>query len=91
MDVSSVGSLTTAPRATAETSSETADTTQTSSNETQGQVSQEAQTSTVPPAQAPSGSGGEEGSVVTQDNSSSTNAQGSSTESGSGGQVDVLA
>ncbi|MBC8284118.1 MAG: hypothetical protein H8E32_09910 [Nitrospinae bacterium] len=90
MDVSSIGSLSTAPRATAETSSET-ETTSSASNGTQGQVSQETQTSSVPPVQAPSDTGGEEGSVVTQDNSGSANAQSSSTESDTGGQVDVLA
>ncbi len=87
MDVSSLGSSVAAPRSTAATSTETADTTQSSSNETQ--VSQEAQTSAVPPVQASSDLGGEEGSVVTQDNSGSANAQ--TSESGSGGQVDVLA
>ena len=91
MDVQSIGSLSTAPRPTAETSTATTETNQTASNETQGQVSQEAQTSTVPPVQAPSDLGGEEGSVVTQDNSGSANTQGSATESESGGQVDVLA
>jgi hypothetical protein len=88
MDVSSLGSSAVAPRSTAATSTETADTTQQSaSNETQ--VSQEAQTSAVPPVQASSDLGGEEGSVVTQDNSGSANAQ--TSESGSGGQVDVVA
>ena len=87
MEVPSIGSITSAPRPAADT----AETTQTTSNETQGQVTQEAQTSSVPPVQAPSDLGGEEGSVVTQDNSSSANAQGSSTESETGGQVDVLA
>ena len=91
MDVSSIGSLFLAPRATAETSSETTETNQTSSNVTQGQISEEAQTSPLPPVQAPSDFGGKEGSVVTQDNSSSTNKQNSTTESESGGQVDVLA
>ena len=89
MDVSSLGSSAAAPRSTAATSTETTDTTQSGSNATQGQVSQEAQTSAVPPVQAPSDLGGEEGSVVTQDNSGSANAQ--TSESGSGGQVDVLA
>jgi hypothetical protein len=88
MDVSSLGNSVAAPRSTAATSTETADTTQQSaSNETQ--VSQEAQTSAVPPVQASSDLGGEEGSVVTQDNSGSTSAQ--TSESGSGGQVDVVA
>ncbi len=89
MDVSSLGSSVAAPRPTAATSTETTDTSQAGSNATQGQVSQEAQTSAVPPVQAPSDLGGEEGSVVTQDNSGSANAQ--TSESGSGGQVDVLA
>ena len=89
MDVSSLGSSVAAPRSTAATSTETADTTQSASNETQGQVSQEAQTSAVPPVQASSELGGEEGSVVTQDNSGSANAQNS--KSGSVSQVDVLA
>ena len=78
------------PRATATTSAETADTAaRSASSETQGQVSQEAQTSAVPPVQASSDLGGEEGSVVVQDNSSSANVQ--TSESGSGGQVDVVA
>ena len=89
MDVSSLGSSVAAPRSTAATSTETADTTQSASNETQGQVSQEAQTSAVPPVQASSELGGEEGSVVTQDNFSSANAQ--TPKSISGRQVDVLA
>ena len=89
MDVSSLGSSVAAPRSTAATSTETADTTQSASNETQGQVSQEAQTSAVPPVQASSELGGEEGSVVTQDNSGSANAQ--TPKSESGGQVDILA
>jgi hypothetical protein len=89
MDVSSLGSSVAAPRSTGATSAETADTTQSGSNATQVQVSQEAQTSAFPPVQAPSDLGGEEGSVVTQDNSGSANAQ--TSESGSGGQVDVLA
>ncbi|MEK9627893.1 MAG: hypothetical protein VW455_02630 [Nitrospinota bacterium] len=87
MEVPSIGSITSAPRTTADT----LEAPQTSSNEAQGQVTQEAQTSSIPPVQAPSDLGGEEGSVVTQDNSSSANAQGSSTESETGGQVDVLA
>jgi hypothetical protein len=90
MDVSSLGSSVAAPRSTAATSTETADSTaRSASNGTQGQVSQEAQTSAVPPVQASSDLGGEEGSVVTQDNSASTNAQAS--DSGSGSQVDVVA
>jgi hypothetical protein len=89
MDVSSLGSLVAATRSTAATSSENADTTKSGSNATQGQVSQEAQTSAVPPVQASSNLGGEEGSVVSQDNFASANAQ--SSESGSGGQVDVVA
>jgi hypothetical protein len=89
MDVSSLGSSVSAPRPAAESSTETADTAQSASNTTQGQVSQEAQTSAVPPVQASSDLGGEEGSVVSQDNSASANAQ--SSESGSGGQVDVVA
>ena len=87
MDVSSLGNSVAAQRSTAATSTETSDTTQSASNETQG--SQEAQTSAVPPVQASSDLGGEEGGVVSQDNSGSANAQ--TSESGSGGQVDVLA
>ena len=89
MDVSSLGSSVSAPRPAAASSTETADTAQSASNTTQGQVSQEAQTSAVPPVQASSDLGGEEGSVVSQDNSASANAQ--SSESGSAGQVDVVA
>jgi hypothetical protein len=89
MDVSSLGSSVSAPRPAAESSTETADTAQSASNTTQGQVSQEAQTSAVPPVQASSDLGGEEGSVVSQDNSASANAQ--SSESGSGAQVDIVA
>ena len=89
MDISSLGSSVAALRSTGSTSVETEDTTQSGSNAAQGQVSQEAQTSAVPPVQASSELGGEEGSVVTQDNSGSANAQ--TSESGSGGQVDVLA
>ncbi len=88
MDVSSLGNSVAAPRSTAATSKETADTAPSGSNATQGQVSQEAQTSAVPPVQASSDLGGEEGSVVVQDNSSSANVQ--TSESGSGGQVDVV-
>ena len=87
MDVSSLGSSAAAPRSTAATTTETADTSQSASSQTQ--VSQEAQTSAVPPVQASSDLGGEEGSVVVQDNSSSANVQ--TSESGSGGQVDVVA
>ena len=89
MDVSSLGSLVTTTRSTATTSTESADTTKSGSNATQDQVSQEAQTSTVPPVQASSNLGGEEGSIVSQDNFASANAQ--TSESGSGGQVDVVA
>ena len=89
MDVSSLGNSIAAPRSTAATSKETADIAPSGSNATQGQVSQEAQTSAVPPVQASSELGGEEGSVVTQDNSGSANAQ--TPKSGSGGQVDILA
>ena len=89
MDVSSLGNSVAAPRSTAATSKETADSAPSGSNVTQGQVSQEAQTSAVPPVQASSELVGEEGSLVTQDNSGSANAQ--TSESGSGGQVDVLA
>ncbi|HIJ50948.1 MAG TPA: hypothetical protein HPP54_07850 [Nitrospinae bacterium] len=89
MDVSSLGSSVSAPRPAAESSTETADTAQSASNTTQGQVSQEAQTSAVPPVQASSDLGGEEGSVVSQDNSASANAQ--SSEPGSGAQVDIVA
>ena len=89
MDVSSLGNSVAATRSTAATSKETADTAPSGSNATQGQVSQEAQTSAVPPVQASSDLGGEEGSVVVQDNSSSANVQ--TSESGSGGQVDVVA
>ena len=91
MDVSSIGNLYTSLRATAENNSDSTETTKASSNEIQDQGSQEAQTSTIPPVQAPSDLGGKEGSVVTQDNSSSTNTQGSATASKSGGQLDVLA
>ena len=44
MDVSSLGNSVAAPRSTAATSKETADTAPSGSNATQGQVSQEAQT-----------------------------------------------
>jgi hypothetical protein len=89
MDISSLGSSVATLRSTGSTSVENEDTTQSGSNATQGQVSQEAQTSAVPPVQASSELGGEEGSVVTQDNSVSANAQ--TPKSGSGVQVDVLA
>ena len=89
MDISSLGSSVAALRSTGSTSVETEDTTQSGSNATQGQVSQEAQTSAVPPVQASSELGGKEGSVVTQDNSGSANAQ--TPKSESGGQVDILA
>jgi hypothetical protein len=89
MDISSLGSSVAALRSTGSTSLETEDTTQSGPNATQGQVSQEAQTSAVPPVQAPSELGGEEGSVVNQGNSGSANALTHKSESG--GQVDVLA
>jgi hypothetical protein len=89
MDISSLGSSVAALRSTGSTSIETEDTSQSGSNATQGQVSQEAQISAVPPVQAPSELGGEEGSVVNQDNSGSANAL--THKSKSGGQVDVLA
>jgi hypothetical protein len=89
MDVSSLGNSVAAPRSTAATSKETSDTATSGSSATQGQVSQEAQTNAVPPVQASSDLGGEEGSVVVQDNSSSANVQ--TSEPGSGGQVDVVA
>ena len=91
MDISSLGSLSNGPRGTTEPSSETAEKNQTSSNSTEAQVSEETQTSTIPPVQAPSDLGGKEGSVVTQDNSSSTNTQEPAIESESGSEVDVLA
>jgi hypothetical protein len=89
MDISSLGSSVAATRSTGSTSVETEDAIKSGSNATQGQVSQEAQTSAVPPVQASSELGGEEGSVVTQDNFGSANAQ--TSKSGSGVQVDVLA
>lgn len=92
MDVSSVRSLSTAPRAVAETSSKTAESTISASNGTQGQVSQEAQASPLPPAQAPSNIGGEEeGNAATQNDSSSANAQSIAAGSDVGGQVDIVA
>ena len=86
MDISSVGSSVAATRST---TAITTDTEQSASNEAQSQVSREAQTSAVPPVQASSDLGGEEGSVVSQDNSALANAQ--SSESESGGQVNVVA
>ena len=88
MDISSLGSSVGALRSTGSTIIETEDT-KSGSNATQGQISQEAQTSAVPPIQASSELGGEEGSIVTQDNSGSANPQ--TPKSGSGDQVDVLA
>jgi len=88
MDISSLGSSVGALRSTGSTSIE-AEYNKSGSNATQGQVSQQAQTSAVPPIQASSELGGEEGSVVTQDNSGSANAQ--TPKSGSGDKVDVLA
>ena len=89
MDISSLGSSVATLRSTGSTSVTNEDTTQSGSNATQGQVSQEAQTSAVPPVQASSELGGEEGIVVIQDNSGSANAQ--TPKSRSGDQVDVLA
>ncbi|MDC0946772.1 hypothetical protein OAS18_04555 [Nitrospinaceae bacterium] len=89
MDVSSLGNSVAAPKSTAATSKESVDTATSGSNATQDQVSQEAQTNAVPPVQASSDLGGEEGSVVVQDNSSSANLK--TSESRSGGQVDVVA
>jgi hypothetical protein len=89
MDISSLGSSVAALRSTGSTSVEAEETKQSESNATQAQVSQEAQTSAVPPVQASSELGGEEGSVVTQNNSGSANAQ--NHKSGSGAQIDVLA
>ena len=91
MDVSNITGLNAAVRDKAETSSKSVETNKESSNETQDLGSQEAQTSTIPPAQAPSDFGGKEGSVVIQDNSSSTNTQEPVAESESGSQLDVLA
>jgi hypothetical protein len=89
MDISSLGSSVAALRSTGSTSIETEDATQSGSNATQGQVSQEAQTSAIPPVQASSELGGEEASVVTQDKSGSANAQ--TPKPRSGDQVDILA
>jgi hypothetical protein len=86
MDISSVGSSVAATRST---TAITTDTEQSGSNETQSQVSREAQTSAVPPVEASSDLGGEEGSVVSQGNSALANVQ--SSESESGGQVNVVA
>ena len=60
MDISSLGSSVAALRSTGSTSVENEDTTLSGSNTAQGQVSQEAQTSVVPPVQASSELGGEE-------------------------------
>jgi hypothetical protein len=89
MDISNLGGSVAALRSTGSTRVETEDTTQSGSNAAQGQVSQEAQTSAVPPVQASNELGGEDGNIVTQDNSGSANTK--TSESGSGGQVDVLA
>ena len=91
MDVSKITGLNAVVRDKAETSSDSVETNKESSNEIQDLGSQEAQTSTIPPAQAPSDLGDKEGSVVTQDNSSSTNTQEPVAESESGSQLDVLA
>ena len=91
MDVSNITGLNAAVRDKAETTSNSVETNKASSNEIQDLGSQEAQTSTIPPAQAPSDFGGKEGSVVIQDNSSSTNTQEPVAESESGSQLDVLA
>ena len=91
MDVSNITGLNAAVRDKAETSSNSVETNKESPHETQGLGSQEAQTSAISPVQAPSDLGGEESSIVTQDNSSSTNKQDSITESESGSQIDVLA
>ena len=91
MDVSNITGLNAAVRDKAETTSNSAETNKESSNETQDLGSKEAQTSNIHPAQAPSDLGGKEGSVVTQDNSSSTNTQEPVAESESGSQLDVLA
>ena len=91
MDVSNITGLNAAVRDKAETTSNSSETNKESSNETQDLGSQEAQTSTILPARAPSDLGGKEGSVVTQDNSSSTNTQEPVAESESGSQLDVLA
>ena len=89
MDVSSLGSLSNTPRATIETNSDSIETNKASST-AQGKDSQEAQTNMIPPVEAPSDLGGKEGSIVTQENSSSTNTQRSANESEAGSQLDVL-
>ena len=89
MDISSLGSSVAALKSTRSTSVETEDTTQSGSNATQDQLSQQAHTSAVPPVKASSELGGEEGGVVTQDNSGSANAQ--TPKYGSGLQIDVQA
>ena len=91
MDVSSLGSLSNISRSTEVTSSDSVEKNKSSSNEIQGQGSQEPLPRTIPPLLAPSDLSGEEGSVVNQDNSSSTNIKRSATDSESGSQVDVLA
>ena len=91
MDVSNITGLNALVRDKAETSSNSVEANKESSNETHDLGSQEAQTSTIPPAQAPSDFGGKEGNVVTRDNFSSTNTQEPVAESESGSQLDVLA
>ena len=91
MDVSNISGLNAAVRDKSEPSSNSVETNKEVSNETQDLGSQEAQTSTIPPAQAPSELVDKEGNVVTQDNSSSTNTQEPVAESESGSQLDVLA
>ena len=91
MDVSNITGLNAAVRDKAETTSNSVETNKSTSNEIQDLGSQEAQTSTIPPAQAPSELVDKEGNVVTQDNSSSTNTQEPVAESESGSQLDVLA
>ena len=91
MDVSNITGLNAAVRDKAETTSNSVETNKASSNEIQDLGSQEAQTSTIPPAPAPSELVEKEGNVVTQDNSSSTNTQEPVAESESGSQLDVLA
>ena len=91
MDVSNITGLNATVRDKTETNSNSVETNKASSNEIQDLGSQEAQTSTIPPAQAPSELVEKEGNVVTQDNSSSTNTQEPVAESESGSQLDVLA
>ena len=91
MDGSNITGVNAAVRDKAETTSNSVETNKASSNEIQDLGSQEAQTSTIPPAQAPSELVDKEGNVVTQDNSSSTNTQEPVAESESGSQLDVLA